>query len=841
MSFQDISEILRRWPEVPAPSKPFADEPCERLRSALRGLESGKLVGPADLASLIRGAIRREAARFDSHPRLTLPAAPPWPDKGTWRLHGCSVSDTAQPGFCTVEANEWQSDWLSGGGLVSSPFLAAEAAAPSRRQNHPVPADPALKERFKRQTYLSQSQADAVRAVALAVPGAVMTVALPTGSGKSLVGLCAAALGASEGLSVVVVPTIALAYDQVVQARQALPTAAVDAWHADLKPGDRDAIRQRIRSGQQRIIYAAPESVTHALAGPLYAAAKHGFLRAFVIDEAHLVAQWGHGFRPEFQAMSGLWMALRRTCPEGKAFKTVLMTATLTEESERTLQTFFGQEDEIEVLASVHLRPEPDYFVAECRGAVDPDGSVEQQDERVLEVLRQGPRPAILYVTERAQATRWHARLRALGWQRIGCIHGGTSGADREAAIAHWRENEIDLMVATSAFGLGMDKGDVRLVVHACVPETVDRYYQEVGRGGRDGFASVSVLLWTRRDLGISEGMSGPKIIGDELGTERWNAVRHSSGWDGEVMLANLRALRPGIVWDSDANIGWNMKALLLLARAGALTIESRPPPDVERLKGESDANYEARIQAAMETHWSLCPVRVHAGADLSTSAYWERVISPKREQTLAAARTDWERMKRVLSHVGEIGGILRKVYRVPEAGIEVCEGSEGLPVQPPRRLLANLAESLHHAVAGKQLLALTYPVNRDWKRTILDAIKLLVDLGIREVAVPPNWLATGVLDKVHTNAPERFVLVRGIAEAEPAGSNGWPLPRLSVMIPADAPFSLPESLLLLERPLHLILTPVGTLDGRHPGRKLGDVQPPETMRWDTLESLLQL
>lgn len=96
-------------------------------------------------------------------------------------------------------------------------------------------------------------------------------------------------------------------------------------------------------------------------------------------------------------------------------------------------------------------------------------------------------------------------------------------------------------------------------------------------------------------------------------------------------------------------------------------------------------------------------------------------------------------------------------------------------------------------------------------------------------------------MQNLHRDAPERFVLVRGIAETDPHGSSGWPLPRVSVLEPAPTLLPISEHLLLLDRPFHLLFVPVGTPDARHPGRKIGDVSPPHSMRWDALENLLQL
>ena len=342
----------------------------------------------------------------------------------------------------------------------------------------------------------------------------------------------------------------------------------------------------------------------------------------------------------------------------------------------------------------------------------------------------------------------------------------------------------------------------------------------------------------------VAEGLSGPAIITEQLGLERWNAIRHSSKWDDETMLANLRALRPGKTWDSEANMGWNMKTLLLLARAGALTIESRPPPTVNREEGETDEVFEKRLADKMEEHWSVCPVRIHAAAELVTREYWATVVERSRSETLSAAGVNWARMREVLASRRDLSRILRDVYRVPEVGIELGEGREGLPVRPPGRLCDGLSDALRQVIPprGQPLLIVTYTANRDWQREVLRAVARLVKLGIRELAVPDAWrVGSGPIQNLHRDAPERFVLVRGIAETDPHGSSGWPLPRVSVVEPAPTLAPISEHLVLLERPFHLLFVPAGTPDARHPGRKIGDVSPPHTMRWDALENLLQL
>ena len=289
--------------------------------------------------------------------------------------------------------------------------------------------------------------------------------------------------------------------------------------------------------------------------------------------------------------------------------------------------------------------------------------------------------------------------------------------------------------------------------------------------------------------------------------------------------------------------MGWNMKTILLLVRAGALKIESRRPPEVLRAERESEATFAERFRKEMEQHWSICPVRIES-AETTSPAFWEDVVAKSRSDTLSAADENWRRMREVLMGKRDLTTILREVYRVGSAGIEVGNGTEGLPVLPPKRLCADLAQSLRRLVPQQEnpVLVITYPAAGQhaggWRRAVVEMMGRLVKLGIREVAAPSAWRTSAkwpdggekALHSLHRGAPEHFVIVRGINETDPIGSNGWPVPRLSIVEPAQVPQPVPEHLLLLERPLHIIFVPEESLDPRHPDRKIGDVPPPEDL-----------
>jgi ATP-dependent DNA helicase RecQ len=210
-----------------------------------------------------------------------------------------------------------------------------------------------------------------------------------------------------------------------------------------------------------------------------------------------------------------------------------------------------------------------------------------QRDAAVMESLWHLPRPAILYVTEKASADDFVARLQAEGFTRVAGFHGDTRKTERRSILDRWKKNEIDLIVATSAFGVGVDKRDVRAVVHACYPENLDRYYQEVGRSGRDGWSSVSLLLASPRDREVAEGIT-VSLMTPELIQERWAAMfEKAEPRDEYVYALPVTARRVGLVGTRTyrENIRWNKRLLLQLERAGQLKlldIELRPAEQID-------------------------------------------------------------------------------------------------------------------------------------------------------------------------------------------------------------------------------------------------------------------
>lgn len=552
-----------------------------RLAAAIEALNTiaGTAASPAgapDVVALLRQLIRA------THPlaistrlweRIRAAAEPAW-------LYSVSHGDQVE-----VMAFPWKSDWL--------PHSEQIDILQCRRYDDPSPGDGMLYAMSEAAglgwtTYQSDAQKAAVDAWVFAPPGSTTLVTLPTGGGKSLCGLLPPWFQTrggrrSQGATLVVVPTVALALDQERQARRFFRQAVGDLSKPISRTGDtsqaeRQAIEAALRDGRLPIIYTSPESL---LGSRLYdvclQAAQAGLLSRFVIDEAHLIASWGAGFRPEFQLLAAYRRRLLKAT--GGQLRTLLLSATVAEDGRATIEQLFSEPGKLIVIQANRLRPEIGYWFHFSVSAA-------ARRSRVLDVLTFLPRPLILYVTRPDQAEQWERELRSLGYTRVASFTGDTDADSRRRLIRQWESNEIDVMVATSAFGLGVDKGDVRAVLHATLPENIDRFYQEVGRGGRDGYSAISLVCAAndpskdRSDVALAYSLQ-PKLITQEKALPRWQGMIATSSVDGEVRWVDRDARpigRPEIQ-RSERNREWNEHLLLMMQRARLIEIADAPPP----------------------------------------------------------------------------------------------------------------------------------------------------------------------------------------------------------------------------------------------------------------------
>lgn len=730
-----------------------------RLLSALRS----ERTSAADRAALVRQVIRHESTRpHGAGAVLTVPVEDRWPDKDLWALHGVDAFATAS-GFLQLRARPWRPDWLRH--IPDEGLDAAACGEKTRREDQRVTGDPFL-QILGRSTYLSPGQRQAVRAVLSAPPGSTLVVNLPTGSGKSLCAhiqsLVPSMPGHGGGVVVVVVPTTALCLDQARTLAPHFPHPTAYFAGSDDESKLRNlGIRQRIADGTQGIVFTSPESVIGSLKPVLYRAARQGYIRAFVVDETHMVDQWGDDFRSPFQEMAGLRRRLLRECA-GSPFTTTLLSATLTETTLDMLEGLFGTPGPFAMVSAAQVRPEPAYWLASCQSE-----SVKQ--ERLMEALRHLPRPLILYTTRVNDAKSWGELLASAGYRRFAVMTGKSHRDERERIIREWAAAKLDIVVATSAFGLGVDKDDVRAVVHACVPETLDRFYQEVGRGGRDGRASISLMAYTGKDVKTGHSMGQRRLIGLERGLQRWAQM-----FDNKERTEDPDRFRvpvdvpPGytvedIDMQSELNEDWNIRTLTLMSRAGMLELDDDPPPIPSP---ESEG-------ATPEGRWRV--VRVLAPDHLREEA-WERRVKPLREDAQRRGNLEWEFMTNVLHPHCCIGEILQRAYdiparrsepRRPEVSVSLCCGgcpfcrkvANGTVIispptpPPPWAPSQSCGPRLATICASTPWLGLFYPVteSRDHhSRRMSRLLRWCIGEGVQCVVAP-----SGIWDSLLEERPE--------------------------------------------------------------------------------------
>jgi ATP-dependent DNA helicase RecQ len=301
-------------------------------------------------------------------------------------------------------------------------------------------------------------------------------VVLPTGGGKSLCYQVPPAVAART--DIVVSPLIALMKDQVDGLRACGYAAA--ALHSAMESGELREVERGLTEDRYRLLFVAPERL---LAPRFLDWLTRAGVRDFAIDEAHCISHWGHDFRPEYRQLAELKARL-----PGASLRAFTATAT-----ERVRADIAGQlrlEDPL-VLVGTFDRPNLTYRV------------VPRLDTRrqVLEVLRRhADQAAIVYCLSRRETEQLAEALAAQGL-KAAHYHAGMEGAARRTTQEAFAEERLDVVVATVAFGMGIDRSDVRCVIHAAIPKSIEHYQQETGRAGRDGLEAECVLLYSPADV----------------------------------------------------------------------------------------------------------------------------------------------------------------------------------------------------------------------------------------------------------------------------------------------------------------------------------------------------
>ena len=339
-------------------------------------------------------------------------------------------------------------------------------------------------------------------------------VVMPTGGGKSLCYQVPADL--AQRTDIVVSPLISLMKDQVDGLRECGYAAA--ALYSGMPLHAVQETEEQVAAGRYRLVFVAPERLLTARFLQLIAPLK---VRAFAIDEAHCISQWGHDFRPEYRQMA----ELKTRFPQASVHA---YTATATQRVRADIIEQLGLQKPI-VLVGTFDRPNLLYRI------------IPRIDARaqVLEVLRRHPgQAAIVYCLSRNDSESMAEALKANGL-RAACYHAGMEADARRHTQEAFSSEALDVVAATVAFGMGIDRSDVRCVIHAAMPKSIEHYQQETGRAGRDGLEAECVLLYSGADVLRWESLIEKSAAESNAATESIAAARE--------LLGQMRRLCTGV------------------------------------------------------------------------------------------------------------------------------------------------------------------------------------------------------------------------------------------------------------------------------------------------------
>lgn len=755
-----------------------------RLVQALRnfdlnGRESG-VVGTSDLVVLLRNVIRLYERS------LAVPAS-------LWELLReraslaglyTSVESTTT---VTVHTTTWRPNWLLGAKEGFSDRLE------HRRTFVPALGDGLIAamtaQRFV--AYQSEGQKRAVDAVLSAPTGSTTLITLPTGGGKSF---CVSlpswftSQGGTRkgGTTIVVVPTVSLAIDQYRQAMEFFAARAGPTFQPQCLVGDTPAevranIYQGFEDGTLPLLFTSPEALLNGrvLYEKALSAARNRTLNWLVIDEAHIVESWGADFRTEFQLLS----AYRRKLLEasGGQLRTLLLSATVSAACADTLRLLFAENGNWQTVQANQLRPEIAFWFH-----IASDEDVRRQ--RVLETLYHLPRPAILYVTQPEQVSDWVRLLNESGFNRLAGYSGVTVASERRAIMREWDRDERDLIIATSAFGLGVDKKDVRAIVHATATESVDRFYQEVGRAGRDGYSAISLTCVTEDDFKLAKSLVKQSHITAEKAWGRWHAMwLKSEALSGDERVVDLDTAPTynQEIDTSDRHRAWNEHVLLLMQRARMLSIKDTPPPQTQDEAPGDAGDFEPRRQVL---------VQVLAHNAVTDPDQFKALLRPHRDTERHAVAKAAERLREMVerfSVMDESGATrclalaLEQLYPVTARACGGCpycrlHGYEpyARPIHVDTELLppadtytGYLSPWLNRVIRNGDHLIVTWR-GPEHLASLGNLAELLLDGGFSQIVIPGNEWEGGVMPELlvtalakHSQKTQRLLTTQHLAE----------------------------------------------------------------------------
>jgi ATP-dependent DNA helicase RecQ len=406
---------------------------------------------------------------------------------------------------------------------------------------------------------------------------------LPSGAGKTAIYQVAGQL--LDGPVMVVSPLIALQRDQVERLAEIEDRAGRAAQlNSTMSAGGQREVLESLQDGTVRFLFLAPEQLTKPEVVDAVRDAKPAL---FVVDEAHCVSAWGHDFRPDYLRLGGVIEQL--------GHPTVLaLTATAAPPVRAEIVERLEMRD-AEVVVAGFDRPE---IRLEVDHYADAYGKQQGVLDRVLDEIGADRGPGIVYSATRRSTEEIAEQLTDRGL-RVQPYHAGLRKTEREDTQRAWMDDELDVVVATTAFGMGIDKPDTRFVIHAEPADSVDSYYQEIGRAGRDGEPALAVLVYRQEDLGLRRFFAAGTPAEEELQqVAGLIQAAAAAGIDDGVDVKDLREEtgRGATPLARDLNLLEQVEAVVLDEDGAAHPADDAPPPGEAAAAARQLAEHHERV-----------------------------------------------------------------------------------------------------------------------------------------------------------------------------------------------------------------------------------------------------